>query len=101
MALKKRYLKSKPVCKVTFNLGKNEANGAKKAHLSGDFNDWKVRTIPMKAKKDGSFTVTMDLEVGRVYEFRYLLNGKDWITDMDSDGLKPNGLGDDNSVVNV
>lgn len=101
MSLKKRYLKSKPVCKVTFNLGKAEANGAKRANLAGDFNDWKQRANPMKAKKDGSFSLVLDLEVGRVYEYRFLLDGKSWYTDLDGDGVKPNGLGDDNSVVSV
>ena len=37
MAISKKYLKSKPVCKVTFELGGIEADSIVAV---GDFNDW-------------------------------------------------------------
>ena len=37
MAITKKFLKSKPVCKVTFALSETEA---KTAEVVGDFNDW-------------------------------------------------------------
>ena len=37
MAVKKQFLKTKPVCKVTFTV---EAQDADKAFVCGDFNDW-------------------------------------------------------------
>ena len=37
MAITKKFLKSKPVCKVTFALTETEANSAE---VVGDFNDW-------------------------------------------------------------
>ena len=40
MSVKKKFLKSKPICKVSFRLPKEEAGGAETVHLVGDFNDW-------------------------------------------------------------
>ncbi len=40
MSLKKQFLKSKPVCKVSFRLDASEALGANKVQLLGDFNNW-------------------------------------------------------------
>ena len=42
MSIKKQFLKSKPVCKVTFSLTKEEALNAEKIQLLGDFNEWNV-----------------------------------------------------------
>ena len=36
MSIKKRYLKTKPICKVTFRLSKKAAKGAEKVYLVGD-----------------------------------------------------------------
>jgi hypothetical protein len=44
MSLKKQYLKSRNLCKVTFRLSKPEAQGAGVAHLVGDF-----KSIPLFA----------------------------------------------------
>jgi methyl coenzyme M reductase subunit C len=40
MSIKKQYLKTKPVCKVTFRLKKAQACGARKVSIAGDFNQW-------------------------------------------------------------
>ncbi|MBX2815234.1 MAG: isoamylase early set domain-containing protein [Saprospiraceae bacterium] len=102
MAIKKKFLKSKPVCKVTFKLEKKAVNGAKKVALVGDFNDWKENDIKMKKLKDGSFTTTLDLATGKDYNFRYLLDGKIWENDWAADKYAPSGVsGEDNSVVSV
>ena len=63
MSLKKQYLKSRPVCKVTFRLGKEAALEARQVHLVGDFNDWQTDETPMKRLKNGEFSVTVDLPV--------------------------------------
>ena len=102
MALKKRYLKSKPVCKVTFRLTKKMAHGADHVHLVGEFNQWNIMTTPMKRLKNGDFTLTLDLETGRDYQFRYLINQVYWENDDKADAYLPTPFGDcDNSVVAV
>ncbi|MDX1655300.1 MAG: isoamylase early set domain-containing protein, partial [Candidatus Competibacteraceae bacterium] len=47
---------------------------------------------------DGSFTVTVNLESGKEYQFRYLLDGERWENDWEADKYVPAG-GHDNSVV--
>lgn len=102
MSIKKRYLKSKPECKVTFRLTRTAAAGASKACIAGDFNDWQPAATPMKALKGGDFTVTLDLQSGREYQYRYIVDGHQWITDDDADRYTGSGFADhQNGVVVV
>jgi 1,4-alpha-glucan branching enzyme len=101
MSLKKQYLKSKAVCKVTFTLSKEAAGAAKSAHVVGDFNEWNIKATPMKKLKNGTLTATVTLQRGREYQFRYLLDGVVWENDWNADGYVENSFGSDNSVVVV
>lgn len=85
MSTKKQYLKTKPYCRVTFRLSKRTGAGAQKAALAADFNNWKSGQTPMKALKSGDFTVTVALEKGREYQYRYVVDGSHWITDDQAD----------------
>jgi 1,4-alpha-glucan branching enzyme len=100
--LTKKYLKSKPVCKVTFSVKPEEHNGAKKINLVGDFNGWDTKGTPMKKTKEGKFSVTVDLDKEQEYQFRYLINGKTWENDWSADQYVPNNLTfEENSLVKV
>ncbi len=100
MSLKKQYLKSKPICKVTFRLTKKQAKKADTVNIVGDFNEWDKTSAPMKKLKSGDFTLGLDLESGKSYQFRYLIDGKEWENDWDADDYTPSSMGDsDNSVV--
>jgi 1,4-alpha-glucan branching enzyme len=102
MSLKKNYLKSKPVCKVTFKLPKEISQEAKKVALVGEFNDWTAKKAEMRGLKDGSFTKTIDLEVGQEYQFRYLIDEKIWENDREADKYVASGVSSEkNSVVVV
>lgn len=103
MSIKKQYLKSKPVCKVTLSLQNEELYTADKVAVLGEFNNWDFQQeIPMKKLKDGTFKTTIDLEIGHEYQFRYLVDGQKWVNDADADKYVPTGLGvEDNSVVVV
>ena len=95
--LKKQYLKTKNVCKVTFSLP--AAVQGETVFLVGDFNNWDEKATPMKRQKDGSFTTVIELEKGREYQFRYLVNGTEWHNDWEADRYVPNPFSGDNSVV--
>jgi 1,4-alpha-glucan branching enzyme len=101
--LEKRYIKSRKVAKVKFVMPKDqlvEGVEAHSVHLVGDFNNWDVEATPMKQrKKDGAFYVTLDLEPGQRYEFRYLVNGEQWCNDWHADAYVPSDTGEDNCVV--
>lgn len=102
MALSKKFLKNKPVCKVTFTLAPDLVQDAKKVFLVGEFNDWKVDATPMRKLKDGAFTRTLDLETGRDYQFRYLIDGRDWVNDWQADRYEFSPFGNcENSVVSL
>jgi 1,4-alpha-glucan branching enzyme len=102
MAIKKQYLKSKPVCKVTFTLPKEAVQSAQKVCIVGDFNNWKKKASPLKKLQNGSCKITLDLECGREYQFRYLLDNTIWENDWDADKYVPSGSYDaENSVVIV
>jgi 1,4-alpha-glucan branching enzyme len=102
MPLKKKYLKSKPLAKVTFTVPKEGTAGAKKAHLVGEFNNWDTTATPMRRLKDGTFTATLDLETGRSYEYRYLLDNDRWENDWEADRYQKSPMGiHENSVVDV
>lgn len=102
MSIKKQYLKSKPVAKVAFKAEKQVANHATKMNLVGDFNEWDEEAHEMKALKDGSFTITLELEKGREYQFRYLADGAEWLNEQDADRSVASGFGDsENSVISL
>lgn len=97
--LKKQYLKSKDVCKVTFYTAPELE--AEEVYLVGDFNDWNEEATPMQALKDGRFKVTVDLTKENTYQFRYLTNDTQWYNDSDADQYVPNPFSSENSVVEV
>ncbi len=100
MSLKKQYLKTKPVVKVTFRLSADVASQAKSVSLVGEFNDWSHSASPMKQLKDGSFKKVLDLEAGKKFEYRYLIDQKNWTNDGDADDYIESSYGNcENSVV--
>jgi len=99
MSLKKKFLKSKPICKVTFSLPLAAADGAKQVKLVGDFNNWKWKKgIPMK-KINGQLQTTVELEKDKQYQFRYLMDNQIWENDWAADDYEQSPYGTTNSVV--
>ena len=99
--ISKKFLKSKPVCKATFSLPAEAVAAAKKVELVGDFNNWDAEAgISMKKQKD-VFKTTLDLETGKEYEFRYLLDGEVWENDWAADKYVATPFGVENSVVST
>ena len=102
MSLKKKYLKSKPVCKVTFELPKEAAPEAKEVYLVGEFNNWDTQATPLTKRKTGVFNTIVDLEIDQEYAFRYLIDGTEWENDWAADKYVPSTIpGVENSVASV
>ena len=75
--------------------------GAKKVVLVGDFNDWDAEAgIKMKKQKN-VYKTTVELETGKEYEFRYLLDGETWENDWAADKYVATPFGVENSVVST
>lgn len=100
MSVKKKFLKTKNVCKVTFTLPKEAVQNAKTVKLVGEFNNWNVnKAVTMKALKSGNFQAVVELAPGKEYEFRYLINNKEWTNDWNADKYVASPYGEENSVV--
>jgi 1,4-alpha-glucan branching enzyme len=102
VSLKKQYLKTKNVCKVTFRLPKAAVPKAAAVHIVGEFNNWSTVATPMKKLKNGEFKAILDLPPGKAYQFRYLIDQTLWENDWEADRYVKSDYGDcENSVVEV
>ncbi len=98
MAISKQYLKTKPICKVTFTV---PAEDAKEVAVVGDFNDWnpKAKGSKLKKLKNGSFKGTYDLPKDVTYEFKYIVDGN-YVNEPEADGFQWNDFaGADNAII--
>jgi xylulose-5-phosphate/fructose-6-phosphate phosphoketolase len=84
---------------VTFDLP--AAVEADEIALCGDFNNWSTSATRLKRAKSGVWRVTIPLQTGQSYRYRYLLDGTHWENDWSADGYVRNPYGSDDSVVNV
>ncbi len=102
MRIKKQFLKTRPICKVTFRLSKNEALDAKHVFLVGEFNNWNETATPMRSLKKGGFVITLDLEKEQEYQFRYFFDRIIWKNDAHADKYVYSPYGDcENFVVSI
>jgi hypothetical protein len=78
---------------VTFTLP--ECARVQRAGLVGDFEDapWNPEGFQMRQDPDGRWRVSLMLERGQTYEFRYLVNGALWVNDDECQiNLNPAGI---------
>jgi len=98
MAIKKQFLKSKPVCKVTFSIPAKEAS---EVAVVGNFNEWNTEATALKKLKDGTFKGTVNLETENSYEFRYVVDGT-YVNDDQADSYAWNDFAAaENSVIKL
>ena len=99
--IEKKFLKTRPVCKVTFTLPKEAAPEAEMVCVMGEFNNWSHDANPLKRQKNGDFSVSLDLEKGRSYRFRYLIDGWKFENDWQADRYEANPYGGDDSIIEL
>lgn len=98
MAIKKQFVKTKPVCKVTFSV---VAKDAVQASVIGDFNNWNVDEGSLSKLKNGTFKGVFDVNKNAAYEFKYLIDGV-FINEPEADSFKWNEFaGNENGVLVV
>lgn len=102
MPLSKVYVKTRNSFKVTFKVKDINYTKSTEIKLLGDFNDWCPEIAPvLKNGKDG-FSIVKEMPAGASYEFRYLINGVQWVNDTDADGYVPSPFAYvDNCLVNL
>jgi len=84
---------------VTFTL--DPRVGARVAVVCGEWNGWSRDVHVMERDEHGGFRLTIALEPGRRYRFRYLLDGERWENDWAADAYERNAFGEDDSIVNL
>ena len=99
MSLKKQFNAKKHECKVTFTLVENIADSSNRVNLVGDFNNWNIESIPMERLKSGDYSVSINLEKGKEYQFKYLVEGLGWLNEKEADKHVVNLFQTENSVV--
>jgi 1,4-alpha-glucan branching enzyme len=96
----KQQLKKKSSVRVTFELPSNM--WAERVNLVGEFNDWDTAATPMsRSRSDANWKVSLDLEAGQRYRFRYLVDGKEWLNDWHADDHLENPYGSYDSIVDL
>ncbi len=85
--------------RVTFTV--DPRAGARTAAVCGEWNDWSADADVMHRDADGGFSLTVGLDAGRAYRFRYLLDGRRWDNDWAADAYVRNDFGGDDSVVDL
>ena len=98
MAIKKQFLKSKPICKVTFTVPAANAN---QVTVAGNWNEWNTEVEPLKKLKNGTFKGTVNLKAGQAYEFKYVVDGQ-WENEVEADAyVWSDYAATDNSVIKL
>lgn len=98
MSVKKQFSKTKPVCKVTFEV---DAIDAKEVSVVGDFNTWNKEEGVLKKLKSGIFKAAFNIDTEASYEFKYLIDGE-YVNEEDPDRFQFNGFsGTENSVIDL
>ena len=72
---------------------------AQSVTLAGSFNQWDMGATPME-ETDGIWSVTVDLPTGR-HQYKFVVNGSDWVTDEWATDFADDGFGGENSVIVV
>jgi hypothetical protein len=77
--IQKSYVEAngKTFARVTFTLPRSTRSEV--ISLVGDFNDWDPTSHPFRRDHVGKWTLTLDLELRRAYQFRYLLDDGEWM----------------------
>jgi 1,4-alpha-glucan branching enzyme len=99
--IKKQPIKNDSARKVTFVLPKEAAAEAETVCLMGEFNGWSRDATPMKRRANGDFSVSLSLETGRAYRFRYLIDHCKFENDWKADRYESNPYGGEDSVVEI
>ena len=74
---------------------------ARQVALVGDFNDWAREGTPMSdPDENGVWTVSVPLQAGR-YQYKFLVDGKQWVVEPDAPAYHPDGFGGRNSLLEI
>ncbi|MEL7122629.1 MAG: glycoside hydrolase family 13 [Bacteroidota bacterium] len=102
--LKKQFKNGHASCEVTFVLPKDHVQTENNAAIKvlGEFNDWSWDKGLILNSIENEYVASIELEPGKSYQFRYLVEGGTWLNDPAADAYVSSPFpGIDNSVVTV
>lgn len=99
--LTKKFSKTKPVAKVKFTLPAEAAQDAIDVRVLGDFNNWSWENGYKMQLKKSEYVAEVELQAGREYQFRYLIDNHIWENDWNADAYVPTVFGVYNSVLSL
>jgi 1,4-alpha-glucan branching enzyme len=67
--------------------------------LAGEFNQWDIRSLPMRKDEEGIWRRMVELNTGS-YEFKFFVDGA-WFENLTGAQLAPNPFGTQNYVIGV
>ena len=70
-------------------------------YLVGKFNECNESVYRMQSTDDGTWSLVLELESGREYQYRYRTDKGVWHSDLVANGYVPSPDGSDSSVVRV
>jgi hypothetical protein len=98
--IKKQFVKSRKLTKLTFELPADlEADAV---HLLADFNGW--QPVAFDKLKNGKWQLVQEVEPGSSYEFRYMLDHAGhhhFMNDPEADRTVANDRGTENAVIDA
>jgi hypothetical protein len=97
--IKKKYLEARNICEVTFRLPSEASLGARKVSVVGDFNNWEKEATLLTKQENGDFIIALELDAGKEYRFRYLIDGQRWENDWHADKYVKSPYDVEDSVV--
>lgn len=83
--------------KITFILPGDHTYG--RVFLVGDFNNWDGSGHQFIKRSNNTYSVSIAVEPGREFEFRYLAEDGRWINEEFCDGYRTNEYGTENCLV--
>ena len=96
--IEKRRGRHKGDIRVTFSIPVSWLD--RHVAVVGDFNGWDPTATPMKKRGDVR-TVTVTLQAGRRYRFRYLDVLGRWHDDPAADDVEPGGVGSTDCIIDL
>ncbi len=81
--IRKAHLSDRPdIVRITFSLP--SSIWADTIYLVGDFNNWNTTATPLRLD-ESDWSITLDLDIDQAYEYRYLVNNDEWLSDWNAD----------------
>jgi 1,4-alpha-glucan branching enzyme len=76
--IERKYSKDGSKCLITFWLPREVAPKAWSVAVAGSFNGWDQNSHPLTRLENGDFRLKVEVDAGRKYEFRFLIDEIQW-----------------------